>query len=84
MNHDQRHAASTGRRTCSYINVAPCTRQGDRNFKPTPPPTYTPGCPVSSALRAHPIGGPLEDYRATADELARLIEHRWAIGVGDA
>lgn len=30
-----------------------------------------------------PIGGPLEDYLATADELARLIEAGWAVIVGD-
>ncbi len=33
---------------------------------------------------ADPIGGPLEDYRATANELARLIEAGWGIIVGDA
>ncbi len=30
-----------------------------------------------------PIGGGLEDYRATANELARLVDAGWAIIVGD-
>jgi len=33
---------------------------------------------------ADPVGGTREDYEATADELARLIEAGWAIIVGDA
>lgn len=33
---------------------------------------------------ADPIGGPIEDYRATADELARLIERGWDAIAGGA
>lgn len=32
---------------------------------------------------ADPIGGPQEDYQATASELARLIEQGWAVIVGE-
>jgi len=32
---------------------------------------------------ADPVGGSVEDYAATADELARLIEAGWAIIAGD-
>jgi protein-tyrosine-phosphatase len=31
---------------------------------------------------ADPVGGSLDDYRATADELARLVDSGWAVLVG--